>query len=335
MINALALGTLFLTGAATSDCLDSKVLPLKAKLIDFLAVGSNCKHDEYAESSNGYNPWSEIYKIKDRLSTFAETTVGSPGALMHLIQPDVNNNLAKALPTRRELVSKHYFGSEERVALARLVVKDVDRYSYKMHCKNEYCGCITGKNGGDNTPSTSSSTCEFRLVSCPNTNCPETFSFKYSQQHDEECGFKLLPCPSNCGMSIPRNEVHIHVRDKCVLRAAECPLACLGCTTVVQAQDVARHLNEHSDQHFLFVANRMMEYQTMIKKLNAKMQLLEEKNAKLELEIQGRTAQVSTKKDTDVLSNEVKKLTKRIGTLEGTCKTEFKKVEQDRRSHKK
>jgi hypothetical protein len=79
----------------------------------------------------------------------------------------------------------------------------------------------------------------------------------------------------------------------------------------------------------------MMEYQTMIKKLNAKMQLLEEKNAKLELEIQGRTAQVSTKKDTDVLSNEVKKLTKRIGTLEGTCKTEFKKVEQDRRSHKK
>ncbi|KAL7522713.1 hypothetical protein ACHAWX_007396 [Stephanocyclus meneghinianus] len=335
MLDALSLASLFLTGMANSDCTDAKVLPLKAKLIDLLNIGTNCKHDVLLyEKSDHYNTMTDIYKLKDRLSTFAENTVGRPGALAHLFQPEFGDNIVKAMPGRKELISTNYFSEDERIAYAKLLVKDVDRYAFQLHCQNESCvGNVNGNMAEDNAEAQKTTACEFRLVVCPNLNCNERLSFKYQKFHDEECGFKPLPCTSGCGMEVPRSEMSSHIREKCALRPAECPLSCIGCTTVVKAQDVSRHLKESSDQHFMFVANRMMEYQAMIKKLNGRIQILEERNAQLELEIRGRTAHVSMKKDTDNLLNEVKKLTKRISALEGTCRTEFKKVEQDRKNN--
>lgn len=329
MLEALALASLFKAGTANIDCTDAKVLPLKAKLIDFLCIGSSCQHDVLLYDSNThYNTMPDVYKIKDRLSTFAESTVGGPGALTHLFQPDVGVCIVKAMPGRKDLISNKYFPNEERVAYAKLLVKDVDRYAFQLHCNKD--SCDASKNGGADSEL---SNCEFRLSSCPNPNCTDIFSIKYQSYHDEECGFKVMACTSGCGMEVPRNEMSIHVRDKCTLRAAECPLACLGCTAIVQAQDISRHLNESSDQHFMFVANRMMECQATIKTLNSKVQVLEEKNAQLERELQGRSA--SSKKDADTLSNEVKKLNKKLGTLEGTCRAEFKKNELDRKNSRK
>lgn len=109
----------------------------------------------------------------------------------------------------------------------------------------------------------------------------------------------------------------------------------MGCNTVVQAQDTPRHLNASADQHFLLVVNRMMEYQTMFKKMTARLNLLEEKNAQLERELRVKTAELSSKNEAKGMSNELKKLTKRLGILEGTCRTEFKKVDRDRKSHAK
>jgi hypothetical protein len=326
MLDALSLASLFLAGTATMDCTDFKVLPLKAKLIDFLSIGNSCQHDVLLyDQNNHYNTMPDVYKIKDRLSTFAESTVGGPGALTHLFHPDVGDSIVKAMPGRKELISKKYFPEEERLAYAKLLVKDVDRYAFQLHCNKESCA-VYRETGNDSD----CSACEFRLMNCQNPNCTERFSFKYQTYHDEECGFKLLPCTNGCGMEVSRNELATHVRDKCILRAAECPLNCLGCTTVVRAQDVSRHLNESADQHFMFVANRLMECQAIIKKLNGKIQILEEKNAQLEMELRGRAT--SSKKEADNLSNEVKKLVKRIGTLEASCRTEFKKVEQDRKN---
>ena len=258
---------------------------------------------------------------------------------MHILQPDVDQNLVAAMPERRQAVSK-YLNEQERSTLARLLVRDVDRYSFQLHCKNESCASLSGAENGDDRPvggngDGTESACEFRLVTCPNPGCSAEFSYKRRSEHDDACGFKLLPCPSGCGTEIPRNKVHAHVRDKCILRDAECPLSTVGCTAVVQAQDVALHLNEHADQHFVLVVNRMMEYQSMFKKLNARINLLEEKNARLERELHRKTAELSSKNEAHAISNEVKKLTKRLGTLEGTCRTEFKKVEQERRSHQK
>jgi hypothetical protein len=335
MLDALSLASLFLTGAATVDCTDAKVIPLKAKLIDFLNIGSSCKHDVLLYDQNGhYNTMPDIYRIKDRISTFAESIVGGPGALAHLFQPDVGKIMMDAMPGRKEIISENYFPEEERDAFAKLLVRDVDRYAFQLHCQNENCTGINERNDTTEPQAKEQPRCEFRHMLCANLNCTEKFSLKYQTYHDEECGYKLLPCTNECGMEVPRNQMPIHIREKCVLRAAECPLACLGCNTVVRAQDVSRHLNETSDQHFMFVANRMMECQAMIKKLNGRIQVLEDKNAQLEMELRGRTAQVTTKKETDNIHNEVKKLTKRIGALEGTCRDEFRKVEQDRKNRR-
>ena len=334
MLDALALASLFSAGTAAIDCTDAKAIPLKAKLIHFLNIGNSCRHDILLyDHSNHYNTMSDVYKIKDRLSTFAESTVGGSGALAHLFHPDVGDSMVKAMPSRKQLIAKRYLPEQERVEYAKLLVKDLDRHAYQLHCRNKSCaGNTIGKEECSNIDKPSQ-LCEFRWLSCHNPDCMEAFSFKYEKYHDEECGFKLLPCTNGCGMEVPRKDMTNHVRNKCAFRAAECPLACLGCTTIVQAQDASRHLNESSDQHFMFVANRLMECQAMIKRLNGSIQLLEEKNAQLELELRGKTA--TSKKDADNLSSEVKKLVKRIGALEGICHTEFRKVEQDRKKMSK
>jgi len=122
--------------------------------------------------------------------------------------------------------------------------------------------------------------------------------------------------------------MHVHVTTRCSLRQAECPLSIVGCTATVQAADVTKHLNQHADTHLMLLSTRMMEYQTLFKQYDSKIKILEEKNAKLERELARNTALLSTKNESNVISNDLKKVTKRLNALE-------KKVAHDRRSHTK
>ena len=171
MLDALSLSTLFAYGVSKVSVYDAQVLPLKSKLIDALDIGNNC--DNYNQSED-YDPWIGINKVKDRLVSFAEKSVGRPGPLIHLLNPDVDQNLMAAMPKRRKLIST-YLTEQERLNLARLLVKDIDRYSYKMHCRNDSCEC-------------SVLACDFRIISCTNEGCNATFSFKHREQHDADCG---------------------------------------------------------------------------------------------------------------------------------------------------
>ena len=108
-----------------------------------------------------------------------------------------------------------------------------------------------------------------------------------------------------------------------------------GCKTIVRAQDVACHLNDHADEHFTWVAKRMMEYESVMKDMISRIRLLEEKNDRLERELRGVAASMQSKEHAKSLSNDVNKLTKRLGALEGTCQTEFKKIQNDRRNQRK
>jgi hypothetical protein len=234
------------------------------------------------------------------------------------------------MPDRWRAVST-YLNEQERRSLARLIIKDIDRYSFKLHCRNDLCACVMlERHGGSDDKGGDSYSCEFRVIPCPNLNCTATFSYNHRIQHDDECGFKLLPCPNLCGTMVARNEVHTHVRDFCSLRHVECPLACVGCTAGVQAQDVACHLNNHADKHFVLVESRMMDYQSVIKTMNTRLNQLEEKNAHLERELRRVTLQLQNKS-----AGDVKKLTTIIGTLESKCRTEFKKIEYDERNKQK
>ena len=136
-------------------------------------------------------------------------------------------------------------------------------------------------------------------------------------------------------MDVARHDMHVHVTTRCNLRQAECPLSIVGCTAIVQAADVTRHLNQHADTHFMLLSARMQEYQSFFRQLDTKIKMLEEKNAKLEREVARSNALLATKTESNSISNDLKKVTKRLNALESTCKAEFKKVEYDRRSHKK
>ena len=346
MLDALALAALFAYGSKASIT-DAQALDLKCKLIDALSIGNNCGYDKSRDEgdeghTDNYDPWIDINKVKDRLCTFAETCVGKRhGLLAHILHPDnntdVHQNIATYLPAMQSVMSR-YLCERERQNLARLLIKDIDRHSYKMHCSTENCAQHSIEAvGGVTSSSDAINLCKFRLVTCSNEGCDASFSSLHQIQHEDvDCQYKILPCPNGCGMNVCRKDVPVHTHDACNLRPAKCPLSDFGCNGIVQAQDVARHLNDTADRHFVLLAHRMLEYQTVMKDMSYHIRLLEENNARLERELRAAAAvNVQCKHDVETVSNEMKKITKRLGALEGTCRAEFKKVEHDRRSHKK
>ncbi len=324
MLDALSLASLFAHGPTNPEKVtDAQVIPLKSKLIDTLQIGMNFEKGTV-----------DIDTIKERLCTFAEKCVGKPGPIMHLLNPDVDQNIMAIQPLRRKVIAR-YFTNEERTSLARLLIKDIDRDAYQLHCSNETCASSIHASSNHGSKEEDLITCPFQLVHCPHYKCNAQISKKYMKDHDDECGYKLLPCPSGCGMEVARNDMHVHVTTRCNLRQAECPLSIVGCTAIVQAADVTKHLNQHADTHFMLLSTRMIEYQKLFKQFDTKIKMLEDKNAKLERELARTTALLTTKNESNVISNDLKKVTKRLHALESSCRTEFKKVEYDRRSHKK
>jgi len=339
MLDALALAALFAHGTK-NPVSDAQALSLKFRLVDSLSIGDNDRRreedddeDDDDDEEGRMDPRSRIDGVRDNLCKFAETCVGRPGHLAHLFDPDVDRNLDAAMPRIREAMSRH-LDARERTCLARLIVRDVDRRSFEMHCRNECCGAPFVDDDGDD-PTPAPPPCEFRTIACPNLGCVAAFSFRHAADHDAACPHKLCPCPNDCGADVPRREVGQHVRDECSLRQAECPLSMFGCNAIVRAQDVACHLNDNADGHFTLVANRMMEYESVMKDMNSRIRLLEEKNDRLERELRGVAASVQSKENAKRLSNDVNKLAKRLGALEGTCQSEFKKIQNDRRNRQK
>lgn len=328
MLDALSLASLFAYGPANPEKVtDAQVIPLKAKLIDTLEIGRNWRSDSKKEE--GEEDTTDIDNVRERLCTFAEKSVGKPGPIMHLLNPDVDQNIQAIQPLRKKVIAK-YFTDEERISLARLLIKDIDRDAHQLHCENETCASSqhAGSNHGNSKEVDDLTSCPFQFIPCPNYKCTIQMSKKYAKEHDDECGYKLVPCPSGCGMEVARNDMHVHVTTRCSLRQAECPLSIVGCTAIVQAADVTKHLNQHADTHFMLLSARMIEYQKLFQQFDTKIKMLEEKNAKLERELARSTALLSTKNESNVISNDLKKVTKRLHTLE-------KKVDHDRRSHTK
>jgi hypothetical protein len=312
MLDALTLGVIYTHGTKTNTISVAKVLPLKYKLIDSLTIGKNHKLDDVLEERD---PIPHIKEMRNRLFSFADTCVGKPTKLFN---PDFDKNVSATHAEMKGMVSP-YFDERERKCYARLLIKDVDRYSFKMHCKNELCSHGITEMTFD---STNPPHCEFHNIFCRNEGCIVTFSFKHLAKHDTECAYKLCSCPNGCGTNAPRCQMNDHLRDECSLRPSECPLKMLGCNAVVQARDIACHLSEHADKHFMLVSHRMMEYESVMKDLRSRIFLLEEKNAQLERDLKGNVS----KDDVKGMLTDVSKLTKRLVALEGLCKSEFKKI---------
>ena len=101
----------------------------------------------------------------------------------------------------------------------------------------------------------------------------------YLDQHDGECPFKIIKC--ECGENLRRHELEIHLAQSCKLREVECPFKKIGCTKVVRACNIQKHLAEEVNTHLLLAMNRMLEYQDVINNLNIRVLSLEDQNKEL------------------------------------------------------
>lgn len=181
MIDALSLAIIYAHGTKTNTITVAWIFPLKYKLIDSLKIGANHKLDDVLEARD---PVPHIKEIRERLFSFADTCVGKPAKLFN---PDFDKKVTATHADMKKKVSI-YFDEHERNCYAKLLIKDVDRHSFKLHCRNELCshGNIETQLDVTNPPQ-----CEFHSISCWNEGCTTTFSFKHLAKHDAECAYRL------------------------------------------------------------------------------------------------------------------------------------------------
>lgn len=320
ILEALSFATLL---QQNNQLTDAVALTLKEKVIETLGIqrpliefsGSDCA--------------ARLDVLHKELDFFGEREQTALSKVSQVLHQQILNEAITSLDFRSGEVSARYFGKEERDAFAGLALRHLDP-EYGLHCDKELCG----------------EECQYHRVTCPNQGCDKSVSRVHLDAHDERCGHKIVPCPKECGDEFPRNRTEVHLADACNLRDAECPFATLGCTSVVPAKDAEKHVVEASNSHLLLTMNRMMEYQDVFRKMNARIGQLEKENAHLKQEVKGigstlewsKKKHASTDRDMKSVSNKVGGLSKKLGSHESHCKSEFKQVKKllvEPRSHVK
>lgn len=174
----------------------TKVCVLKNELIKALGL--------YDEDCGPY----EQVSVCRRLDTFvrnSQTALSRASSALSVVNEEITEH-------RKHDIDHFYFTIEERERIAKLLIRRSD-FSFQFHCPKLNCG----------------SSCEFAAKVCPNDNCEEVYSAKWSLRHDAECPHKLLECSRKCGEQIPRRLSELHYEEECSLRPARCHLFAFGC----------------------------------------------------------------------------------------------------------
>ena len=156
------------------------------------------------------------------------------------------------------------FSKAERDMWAALAVRHNDP-EFAYHCDKPGCGEI----------------CDLFRVSCENAGCKVILSRRHMAKHDEECVWKVVCCPRECGDSIQRQQIPKHLKEVCALRDAVCPFNEIGCSAVVLHKDVPDHMKSHAESHLLLALDRMMEYQKVFQDMTDRVTKLEKENEDL------------------------------------------------------
>ncbi len=164
----------------------------------------------------------------------------------------------------RTVQTAKYFSKAERDMWAALAVRHNDP-EYEYHCDKPGCGV----------------TCDLFRVPCENVGCKVVLSRRHIAKHDDECAWKVVCCPRECGDSIQRQQISKHLNEVCALRDAVCPFAEIGCSAVVLHKDVPDHMKSHAESHLLLALDRMMEYQKVFQDMTDRISKLEQENKDL------------------------------------------------------
>jgi len=93
-----------------------------------------------------------------------------------------------------------------------------------------------------------------------------------------QCAKCQVPCPNNCGRSIPREKIPNHTTNDCPLSLISCPYEQIGCKRKVQRREVKSHLESDVKSH-LDLACVKLETRTFIWKIERFSEVLRQAKA--------------------------------------------------------
>ena len=112
---------------------------------------------------------------------------------------------------------------------------------------------------------------------CPNRDytckhCGEKGTYAaITRVHDEVCDMKLLPCPNECGATIPRKNIGKHVQNECEYTVIPCKFQNIGCKIEMKREKMAPH--EDDDKLHLHMAlNAVVKLQNANTELSTKLE---------------------------------------------------------------
>ena len=121
--------------------------------------------------------------------------------------------------------------------------------------------------------------CLKRPVRCEFCNDYESTFEDVSTNHTSMCPSRLVDCPNDCGESVSRKALDLHLANVCPLEVISCYA---GCGEALPRRDVADHISNNLATHLTVQAVR---HQQQLEILETKLKDIEHENVKLKQEV--------------------------------------------------
>lgn len=105
--------------------------------------------------------------------------------------------------------------------------------------------------------------------------------------HEERCPLRVVPCPSDCGVSKRQEQIESHLTTECVKRVVPCPFAAYGCEEVVTRGSISQHVSSFLERHCQLLVGQMQKERV---DAAAAVNALKDRIAVLEKEVKGQHA---------------------------------------------
>ena len=104
--------------------------------------------------------------------------------------------------------------------------------------------------------------CPKRLYSCPHCGKEDTFD-AITTSHYTLCEEYLIPCPNACLAKVSRSKLLSHLA-VCPRRLVICRYRHIGCSAVLEVNDMEKHLTENKDQHMEMCMDTVVTLSTCV-----------------------------------------------------------------------
>ena len=165
-----------------------------------------------------------------------------------------------------------------------LLLENVSRHESEcgfagVRCEREQCGEIVNRSYFQEH---TRNECPWRELPCPN-DCGSIIAACELNNHKKECQMALVVCPNRCDSKVRRREVTQHINEFCENSLIKCVIA--GCSFQAKRREKTKvndHLSTNSNQHFVFMSQSLAETQKQNKELTTSNQELRATTERLE-----------------------------------------------------